>query len=398
MFLAILLLSLSSLLLLPTVVVWRKRYAGPLLVFPAVALGTLVGVTLRLDAVHPSSNGMSCEATDPVWVRFLGYAGPPLLLCVPAFGATLYCIVRVYRTHQHIARARTRYPDGRGAFTAPPARTRTRIRGLRGVLRDRRDDDGNKHANGNRNEHGSGSGSGNWGWNGDGNGNGSGNGSGRGNEHDVERMSSSNTLTAVPVRAARRSSRISLPRDTTVVSSDSADSDSFPTFAPPSNTPSIVEVNSNNDINHININTKRAGRDGRDRAGDITGVGVGVGVGVGDIMGAVNGEGAEKEKEKDAWRLADLDAAHTDTEADGDGAMEMIQWRKGSIEQVSTMNMIAGMGGRRMAHGDDDDDDDRSSWDKNQRARYSTALSTRSRRPSLCTLPPTTWRVIRFQL
>lgn len=283
-------------------------------------------------------------------MRFLGYAGPPLLLCVPAFGATLYCIVRVHRTHQHIARARTRYPDGGSAFTAAPARTRTRK--LR-VLRSRRDDDGNeyKYGNGNGNEHGSG----NWNWNGDGTGGGS------GNEHDVERMSSSNTLTAVPARAARRSSRISLPRDTTVVSSDSADSDTFPTFAPPSNTPSIVEVNNNN---KNNIDTRGAGRDSRDRAGDITSVGVG------EMMGAENGEGAEKEK--DAWRLADLDAAHTDTEADGDGAMEMIQWRKGSIEQVSTMNMIDGMGGRRMAHGEDDDDDDRSSWDKNQRVRHST--------------------------
>ncbi|KAF9487893.1 hypothetical protein BDN71DRAFT_1542552 [Pleurotus eryngii] len=346
--------------------VWRKQYAGPLLLFPAVALGTLVGVTLRLDAVHPSSDSMSCEATNPVWVRFLGYAGPPLLLCVPTFGATLYCIVRVHRTHQHIARARTRYPDGgalphRDAFMAPRARTRTRKRGLH---RDRGDDYGGGGGGG---EH----------WNENGNGNGS------GNEHDVERMSSSNTLTAVPARAARRSSRISLPRDTTVVSSDSADSDTFPTFAPPSNTPSIAEVNNNN-YNNMGINRVGNGM------GDITSMGDGAG----------NAEGAEKEKEKDAWRFADLDAAHMDTEGDGDGAMEMIQWRKGSIEQVSTMNIHRGMGGMGGMGEDDDDDDDRSSWDKNQnpRVRRSTALSTLSRRPSLCTLPPTTWRVIHFQI
>ncbi|KAF4581678.1 hypothetical protein EYR40_002689 [Pleurotus pulmonarius] len=285
------------------VLVWRKRYAVPLIIFPVVALGTLIGVTLRLDAVHPSNNSMTCEATNPVWVRFLGYAGAPLLLCLPSFGATVYCMVRVYKTHQHIRRSRTRYPDSgapqrHDVFTAPPSRTRNRTR-ARGLPIE--------------------------------------GGTDVGTDNEIEHMSSSNTLTTASARrfhfpfghasrtdvnggkdglkdGSRNSSRISMPRD--VVSSDSTDSDAFPTFAPPSNTPSILEVG-------VGIGVSREGPEGKE--GDVTSVG-------------------ETDVEKDVWRLKDMDASHTDTEIDG--AMEMIQWRKGSIEQVSTMNMMGGMEGR----------------------------------------------------
>ncbi|KAF4563942.1 hypothetical protein EYR36_003187 [Pleurotus pulmonarius] len=317
------------------VLVWRKRYAVPLIIFPVVALGTFIGVTLRLDAVHPSNNSMTCEATNPVWVRFLGYAGAPLLLCLPSFGATVYCMVRVYKTHQHIRRSRTRYPDSgapqrHDVFTAPPSRTRNRTRARGGLPIE--------------------------------------GGTDVGTDNEIEHMSSSNTLTTASARrfhfpfghasrtdvnggkdgkdglkdGSRNSSRISMPRD--VVSSDSTDSDAFPTFAPPSNTPSILEVG-------VGIGVSREGPEGKE--GDVTSVG-------------------ETDVEKDVWRLKDMDASHTDTEIDG--AMEMIQWRKGSIEQVSTMNMMGGMEGRtRVRHCDDDDDDDRSSWDK--RVRHSTGAS-----------------------
>ncbi|KAF9018122.1 hypothetical protein BDZ89DRAFT_960485 [Hymenopellis radicata] len=86
--------------------VWRHIYALPMVVFPILASAVQIAVVLKLDAVKPSDD-IQCDATDPQWVRFLGYAGTPLLLVIPCFILSIKSIVNTIRTNKHIQRSRS---------------------------------------------------------------------------------------------------------------------------------------------------------------------------------------------------------------------------------------------------------------------------------------------------
>ncbi|TFK49458.1 hypothetical protein OE88DRAFT_1727206 [Heliocybe sulcata] len=73
---------------------WHPRYLLLTAVLPAVASVVYIAVLLRLDAVVPMDD-LQCEATRPIWVRLLGYAGVPLLLSIPNLVASSFLAFRM---------------------------------------------------------------------------------------------------------------------------------------------------------------------------------------------------------------------------------------------------------------------------------------------------------------
>ncbi|KAI0694210.1 hypothetical protein BC835DRAFT_1350515 [Cytidiella melzeri] len=60
-----------------------------ILIFPTLVFALNLGFSLRFDAIQPQDS-LNCDATQPFWIRLLGYAGTSLSLSVPSF--ILSCI------------------------------------------------------------------------------------------------------------------------------------------------------------------------------------------------------------------------------------------------------------------------------------------------------------------
>ncbi|KAI0635263.1 hypothetical protein C8Q77DRAFT_1054375 [Trametes polyzona] len=87
---------------------WHPACLLLLIFFPMAALAAYLVLALRFDAVQPE-DGLWCDATTPVWVRLLSYAGVPLLLAIPSFLLTCAAAYRFY-THS---------PRSTHSFTRP---------------------------------------------------------------------------------------------------------------------------------------------------------------------------------------------------------------------------------------------------------------------------------------
>ncbi|KZT70493.1 hypothetical protein DAEQUDRAFT_810659 [Daedalea quercina L-15889] len=68
---------------------WRPVYLPVFLGCIAVCFMIFLVVSLKLHAFE-GSDGLQCDATSPVWVRLLGYAGIPLIFAIPSL--VLSCI------------------------------------------------------------------------------------------------------------------------------------------------------------------------------------------------------------------------------------------------------------------------------------------------------------------
>ncbi|KAF8156935.1 hypothetical protein B0H34DRAFT_711243 [Crassisporium funariophilum] len=99
---------------------WRNIYIIPTIAFPLIASIIHIVFLFKFDPIHPTDD-MHCDATDPEWVRFLGYAGVPLLLSLPSLYLSIRSITRVYKTYRHLQRARSDSVDG---FTSMPRNCR----------------------------------------------------------------------------------------------------------------------------------------------------------------------------------------------------------------------------------------------------------------------------------
>jgi hypothetical protein len=78
--------------------VWRNYYLLPIIVFPLGALGVAVPVLLSLHAIQPTDD-LHCDASHPIWGRFLGYAGISMILAIPCFFLSAIAAHRVFRMH-----------------------------------------------------------------------------------------------------------------------------------------------------------------------------------------------------------------------------------------------------------------------------------------------------------
>lgn len=105
--------------------VWRRFYFIPVVVAPVLLTAVQTALYIHFDAVQPS-NEIHCDANDPIWVRFFGYAGVPLLACFPCLILTIVSIRRVWRTNEHIQRSWQNEFLNEDHFTSQDTRRRSR--------------------------------------------------------------------------------------------------------------------------------------------------------------------------------------------------------------------------------------------------------------------------------
>ncbi|RDX54611.1 hypothetical protein OH76DRAFT_1340540 [Lentinus brumalis] len=95
---------------------------------PMAAFAAYLVLVLRFDAVQPT-DGMNCDATNPVWVRLLSYAGVPLLLALPSLLLTCAAAFQFYihssRSPGHTSRS---FVHSNDHFTPVPLRRQSKFR------------------------------------------------------------------------------------------------------------------------------------------------------------------------------------------------------------------------------------------------------------------------------
>ncbi|TFK22371.1 hypothetical protein FA15DRAFT_706403 [Coprinopsis marcescibilis] len=89
---------------------WEHTYLLPVAVFPLAATSVYIACVLKLHSVNPVRE-FYCESSTPQWVRFMSFAGMPLLLSLPSLYISICSVFLVCRTTKHIKRARTGEPD-----------------------------------------------------------------------------------------------------------------------------------------------------------------------------------------------------------------------------------------------------------------------------------------------
>lgn len=85
---------------------WNTIHMLPVVAFPIAALTLHLALILKLGAVRPAVE-FYCDSSSPQWVRFLSYAGTPLLVSIPSLWFSIRSVLRVQEINKHISRART---------------------------------------------------------------------------------------------------------------------------------------------------------------------------------------------------------------------------------------------------------------------------------------------------
>ncbi|KAF9068846.1 hypothetical protein BDP27DRAFT_1203312, partial [Rhodocollybia butyracea] len=76
---------------------WHPTYTITLIIFPILASAAQITAVLKLDAVRPFDS-LVCDASNPEWIRFLGYAGTPILFSIPFSCLALMAVIQMTRT------------------------------------------------------------------------------------------------------------------------------------------------------------------------------------------------------------------------------------------------------------------------------------------------------------
>ncbi|KDQ60192.1 hypothetical protein JAAARDRAFT_32574 [Jaapia argillacea MUCL 33604] len=105
---------------------WHLPYLLLVAVYPLLASAAQVAAIVKLDAVHPS-DGLQCDATHPIWVRLLGYAGAPLLLSIPGLVLSAVTAVRLFKAQKLLPRTRSRLFSNRNSDATQPQDNFTRL-------------------------------------------------------------------------------------------------------------------------------------------------------------------------------------------------------------------------------------------------------------------------------
>ncbi|KAJ3841923.1 hypothetical protein F5878DRAFT_434514 [Lentinula raphanica] len=104
---------------------WHPSYILTLILFPLLSSMAHIAAVLKLDAVQPA-DGFVCDATSPEWVRFLSYAGMPLVFSIPFSYFGLMALIRMSRSQQRISqryRNSTDHLNSMNLTSLPPKRT-----------------------------------------------------------------------------------------------------------------------------------------------------------------------------------------------------------------------------------------------------------------------------------
>ncbi|KAI9460795.1 hypothetical protein HD554DRAFT_2132394, partial [Boletus coccyginus] len=92
---------------------WKNKYYLPILVFPLVCLSISLPVLISMDAIQPTDD-LHCDATQPEWSRFLGYAGFSMILTIPCLFLSAAAARRVLQLHRTIQRSNNSFMKNTG--------------------------------------------------------------------------------------------------------------------------------------------------------------------------------------------------------------------------------------------------------------------------------------------
>ncbi|KAL1715721.1 hypothetical protein EV715DRAFT_265813 [Schizophyllum commune] len=91
---------------------WHPLFLLPLVAFPIAATIVQATVVMKLGAVT-LEDGLQCDANDPLWTRFLSYAGAPYVLTIPCIAFSAASVIRIRATDRKARASRMLVaPDG----------------------------------------------------------------------------------------------------------------------------------------------------------------------------------------------------------------------------------------------------------------------------------------------
>ncbi|KAL1742751.1 hypothetical protein HDZ31DRAFT_75296 [Schizophyllum fasciatum] len=91
---------------------WHPLYLLPLVAFPVAATIVQATVVIKFDAITVQ-DGIQCDANDPLWTRFLSYAGAPYILTIPCIAFSAASVLRIRATDRKTRASRMlAAPDG----------------------------------------------------------------------------------------------------------------------------------------------------------------------------------------------------------------------------------------------------------------------------------------------
>ncbi|PPR02268.1 hypothetical protein CVT24_011617 [Panaeolus cyanescens] len=96
---------------------WKRVYLLPIVVMPIIAVSVFIGVIVRFDPLV-AVDDIHCDANDPEWVRFFGYAGLPFLMSLPSLFLSIKSVMQVYKTNLHLHRANPESASGPEAMSS----------------------------------------------------------------------------------------------------------------------------------------------------------------------------------------------------------------------------------------------------------------------------------------
>ncbi|KZP13736.1 hypothetical protein FIBSPDRAFT_1049247 [Athelia psychrophila] len=77
---------------------WRNYYFGPVILLPTAATVTQAVFIFKFDAYSPA-DGLFCDITRPLWIRFLGYAAMPWIYSMPCVCLSTVAAIKVIVMH-----------------------------------------------------------------------------------------------------------------------------------------------------------------------------------------------------------------------------------------------------------------------------------------------------------
>ncbi|KAF8624982.1 hypothetical protein AX15_005615 [Amanita polypyramis BW_CC] len=84
---------------------WRPLFSIPVIIFPSIATAVHIALLVKFDAVQPTDD-LHCDASNPEWIRFFGYAAMPFFLALPCTILSIMALVTVHKSSRALRRIR----------------------------------------------------------------------------------------------------------------------------------------------------------------------------------------------------------------------------------------------------------------------------------------------------
>ncbi|KAG8216488.1 hypothetical protein J3R82DRAFT_6600 [Butyriboletus roseoflavus] len=94
---------------------WKDIYYFPILIFPLACLSVSLPILLGMNAIEPTDD-LHCDASNPEWGRFLGYAGFSMILTIPCLFLSAAAVRRVLQLHRNNQHSHHSFKNNTGSF------------------------------------------------------------------------------------------------------------------------------------------------------------------------------------------------------------------------------------------------------------------------------------------